>query len=87
VLGWFHESQYRGDEPYQKRLGHVQTIYTGPGNEQVALLTEYDVEYVYVGPTERSKYGQITVDDLTGVEPVHRSGDVVIYEVDQDALP
>jgi len=87
VLGWFHEAQYRGDEPYQERLGHVQTIYAGPGNEQVELLTKYDVQYVYVGPAERSKYGTITVDALTGVEPVHQSGGVTIYEVDQATLP
>ena len=103
VLGWFHEAQYRGDEPYRQRLSDVGTIYTGDSAQQAALLAEYDVRYVYVGPAERAKYGQITVDRITGVEPIQRfqhtegsdeqSADgvqnlgVTIYRVDETALP
>jgi len=86
VLGWFHEAQYRGDEPYRERLTDVRAIYTGEPGQQAALLDEYDVRYIYVGPAERAKYGQISVEQVQGVEPIHRSGRVTIYQVDDQQL-
>jgi len=83
VLGWFHEAQYRGTDPYRERLSDVQTIYTGEPSRQATLLDEYDVQYVYVGPAERSKYGSITIGQVEGVEPVRQFAAVTIYEVDQ----
>ncbi|NLV11194.1 hypothetical protein GOC74_14790 [Halomicrobium mukohataei] len=85
VLGWFHEAQYRGDEPYQERLTDVRTIYTGEPEEQAALLERYDVRYVYVGPVERATYDQITVDAVAGVEPVEEFDGVTIYRVTDDS--
>ena len=82
VLGWFHEAQYRGEEPYRERLSDVETIYTGEPDEQAALLAEYDVRYVYVGPVERATYDTITVDRVEGVQPVEQFGGVTIYQVE-----
>jgi YYY domain-containing protein len=83
VLGWFHEAQYRGDEPYQTRLEDVLDIYTHENaSYQRALLEYYNVEYVYVGPAERAKYGGITVDDVEGVTVAKEFGNVTIYAVD-----
>ncbi|MFC7235890.1 DUF2298 domain-containing protein [Halosegnis marinus] len=78
VAGWFHERQYRSPEAYGTRVADVETIYTGTPAEQRALLDEYDVEYVYVGPAERARYGEITIGDLPGLRVVERGG-VTIY--------
>ncbi|MEF8914227.1 DUF2298 domain-containing protein [Natronomonas sp.] len=80
VLGWFHEEQYRGEEPYQERLSDVETIYEGSTVEQSSLFDRYDVEYVYVGPTERARY-DLSIEDHPDLEVAFQQGDVVIYEV------
>jgi len=85
VLGWTHERQYRGPDDYERRLGHVETIYAGSPADQRELLARYDVDYVYVGPAERASY-EITVDELDGVEPRKEFEDVTVYAVDQSAL-
>jgi YYY domain-containing protein len=84
VLGWCHEAQYRGQEPYQQRLSDVETIYTGQPDEQAALLAEYDVRYVYVGPVERATYDSITVDQIDGVRSLGQFGAVTIYQVETE---
>jgi YYY domain-containing protein len=81
VLGWFHEAQYRGREPYQQRLEDVTTIYEGSIDEQTDLFEAYDVRYVYVGPVERNAYEDLTVTNHPDLEVAFREGDVVIYEV------
>ncbi|MFB6117533.1 DUF2298 domain-containing protein [Halosegnis sp.] len=81
VAGWFHEAQYRSDAAYEARVNDVARIYTGTPAEQRRLIRKYDVEYVYVGPAERARYGEITVGQLDGVRAVER-GDVVIYVVE-----
>jgi len=87
VAGWYHEAQYRNDTVYDARVADVETIYTGEPARQRELLAQYDVQYVYEGPAERARYGEITVQRLDGVEPVHRSGEVVIYRVNRTTLP
>jgi YYY domain-containing protein len=87
VAGWNHEVGYRGAEVYMHRVGDVTAMFTGEPATQRRLLDRYGVEYVYVGPNERSTYGnRMTVTDLEAVSPVHRSGDVVVYRVDRGAL-
>jgi YYY domain-containing protein len=81
VLGWFHEEQYRGEEPYERRLEDVTTIYEGSVSEQDELLDRYDVEYVYVGPAERNTY-DLTVEDNPDLEVAFSEGDVAVYEVE-----
>ena len=81
VLGWFHQEQYRGPDPYQERLDHVTTIYEGSPDEQSALFDRYDVAYVYVGPAERNAYDEMTVEDHPDLEPAFEQGEVVVYEV------
>jgi YYY domain-containing protein len=80
VLGWFHERQYRGSEPYERRLSDVETIYEGSTDEQRALFDRYDVEYVYVGPPERNGY-DLTVEDHPDLAVAFRQGNVTVYEV------
>jgi YYY domain-containing protein len=78
VLGWFHEAQYRGSEPYEDRLADVRTIYEGNVERQSALLDRYDVEYVYVGPAERASY-ELSVEDHPRLTPAFEDGDVIVY--------
>ena len=83
VLGWYHEGQYRGETPYQQRLDDVLDMYTHENaSYQRALLEYYDVQYVYVGPAERSKYGAITVDAVQGVTVAKEFENVTVYAVD-----
>jgi YYY domain-containing protein len=86
VAGWYHEAQYRNDTVYDQRVDDVGDIYRGTASTQRRLLRAYNVTYVYDGPAEQVRYRNVTVGDLDAVEPVHRSGDVVIYRVDQSAL-
>jgi uncharacterized membrane protein len=91
VLGWHHEIGYRGQAAYDRRAEDLRTIYTGEPAESAALLDDYDVRYVYVGPAERatyeSSYRDITVAEVEGVTVEKRWEDVTIYEVEQSALP
>jgi len=86
VAGWFHEAQYRNDTVYDRRVQHVGDIYRGSESRQRELLRQYDVQYVYSGPTEQVRYRNITVDELDAVQPVHQSGEVTIYAVNQSGL-
>ncbi|MFB6297927.1 MAG: DUF2298 domain-containing protein [Salinirussus sp.] len=86
VLGWFHEAQYRGQSPYQKRLADVRAIYTGAADEQARLLERYDVRYVYVGPAERAQYGAVTITDRPFLSVANRWPEVTVYRVDHSAL-
>ncbi|MEF8842291.1 MAG: DUF2298 domain-containing protein [Haloarculaceae archaeon] len=67
VAGWYHERGYRGSEAYTERVDDVETIYTGSPESKARLLAEYDVRYVYVGPTERARYGDVSFDEVPGV--------------------
>jgi len=86
VAGWYHEAQYRNDSIYDERVADVEAIYRGDSVQQRELLQKYNVEYVYNGPAERARYRSITVGQLQGVTEIHRSGEVVIYRVNQTAL-
>ena len=81
VAGWTHEAQYRNDTVYDRRVNDVATIYTGEPAEQRRLLEAYDVRYVYVGPAERARYDDVTVDQLQGVTVAKRTDGVTIYRV------
>lgn len=61
VLGWYvHEWLWRNDvADLNEKSGDVELIYTSKDQKQVEeLLEEYEVEYVFVGSCERSKYGE-----------------------------
>ncbi len=78
VAGWSHEVGYRGIDPYRMRVRAVDAIYTGDPADRTRLLEQYDVQYIWVGPAERLRYGdQITIDEDRPV--IHAGGEVVIY--------
>lgn len=60
VIGWLtHEVMWRGSwDMVAGRDTDVDTIYNTTDNEEaIALLAEYNVEYIYVGTLERERYG------------------------------
>lgn len=82
VVGWEHVAGYHGRSAYERRVREVDRIYAGNATTRRELLETYEVEYVYVGPLERERYGEVSVGELPGVRVAHRSGDVTIYRVD-----
>jgi YYY domain-containing protein len=86
VAGWHHEVGYRGREPYLDRVRDVDAAYTGPPARTVAVLDRYGVDYVWVGPAERERYGSVRFDGVTGLTPVFENEAVTIYRVDSDRL-
>ena len=87
LLGWDgHESQWRGSAygtMVALRPETLQAIYSSASTQEItALLQEWDIAYVYVGPSEREQYRidarieerlQITMD------LVFEDGNVRIY--------
>ncbi|GGJ00685.1 hypothetical protein GCM10008995_08130 [Halobellus salinus] len=85
VAGWQHEVGYRGQRGYLDRVRDVDAMYTGNAATRAALLERYGVDYIWVGPGERARYGPVSFR-TGGIEQVHQSGDVTIYAVDHNAL-
>jgi YYY domain-containing protein len=85
LLGWGgHQLQWRGNyEEPGRREPDIETIYTSPDPERTrALLDEYDIAYVYVGPLERDTYrlGRPVLDKLESLmDVVYQEGEVTIY--------
>ncbi len=85
LLGWGgHELQWRGnyDEAGQ-READIAVIYQ-PGDVAATadILARYDVDYVYVGPKERTEYGvnDITIRKLGQImQPVFENDQVTIF--------
>jgi YYY domain-containing protein len=86
VAGWSHEVGYRGDEAYYERVRDVDAMYTGDPTTRAELFRQYDVKYIWYGPSERARYGELSFD-MPGVTVAHRSGSVTIYEVHPERLP
>ncbi|WP_229113376.1 DUF2298 domain-containing protein [Halapricum desulfuricans] len=86
VVGKPPEAVYRGGDVYRQRVADVETVFTGRPAEQRRLLTEYDVELIYVGPHERRNYPDSTVSNLSAVTVEKQWPAVTIYRVDQAAL-
>ena len=80
VLGWHHQEQYRGSDPYEQRLDDVTTIYEGDPETQRLLLDRYEVRYVYVGPAERARY-ELTIESHPDLKVAFEDGETVVYEL------
>jgi len=61
----------------------IENLYTSPDLERTrALLDEYDIEYVYVGPLEKSTYSvsRPVLDKFESLmDVVYQGGEVTIY--------
>ncbi|WP_266076566.1 DUF2298 domain-containing protein [Haladaptatus caseinilyticus] len=88
VVGWYQERIYRGAPAYEERKRDVELIFspnTG-WSTRAGKLAKYDVRYIYYGPQERQRYGRTSFSKYPGIEPVHRSGSVSIYRVNQTII-
>jgi len=84
LLGWAnHEYQWRGGSTNEPalRADIIRNIYTSPDwGYTTQLLGEYNVEYIIVGNTEMTDYGEIAHDKFNGrLEEAFRNEEVVIY--------
>ena len=91
VLGWpGHEDQWRGGDPKAQaqiapRKADVETIYSTTDVTQArGLLDKYNVAFVYIGETERRRYGQASLDKFAQLgEKLFEQGEVAIYKIKQ----
>ena len=73
VLGWpFHEEQWRGGRSsFAGRQGDVERIYSTGSDEEIdetrAILKRYEIDYIVVGPRERSTYPDLDIDRLAQI--------------------
>ena len=85
VFNWpGHEVQWRGgSESFEGREGDIETIYqTLDTAEAQNLLGKYSVDYVYVGPRERDKYGEEGIEKFSSfMDEVFNMDDIVIYRL------
>ncbi|RMG85992.1 MAG: hypothetical protein D6712_08490 [Chloroflexi bacterium] len=92
VIGWTnHESQWRGPtygETVGSRPEDVDRIYSSTDWLLISeLLRKYDVDYIFFGATERSKYGPLAEDKFIENFPVVcDAGSSRVYQVVEDAL-
>lgn len=91
VMGWpGHEYQWRGgqsgmDQQISQREGDVRYMYTAPDEGSLrALLAQYRVRYVYVGPAERKLYGADAGALIASIgTQVFAEGETIIYQITQ----
>jgi uncharacterized membrane protein len=84
VLNWpGHEGQWRGGE---KEIGNreadIRTLYSTLAWDQAqAILRQYGIRYVYIGPVERQTYPVSEDKFAQHLSKVYDQGQVVIYIV------
>ena len=85
VFNWpGHQVQWRGNSKvFHGRQQDVADIYqTLDSQEAQNLLAKYDVDYVYIGPRERSQYDGPGLDKFADfMDVVFQQDDVAIYAV------
>jgi uncharacterized membrane protein len=93
LLGWtYHEYQWRGDFSVQgSRESDTAVIYTTDNiGEAKDLIEYYGIDYVYVGPLERTKYqppDHPPINEekfLDFMRVIYRVGDVTIFAVEDE---
>jgi YYY domain-containing protein len=85
LLGWEYHlfQQGRSRDEIDARARDVREIYQGTDTARLdALLRNYRVDYIFVGPLERQTYGSGVAERFANsglVEAVFKSGDVTIF--------
>ncbi len=88
VLGWGgHQRQWRGnyDEP-ARRENDLELLFTTSDEMLVrTILENYQITYVYIGPTEQQRYPIAGLQKFDEMYPaVYDQNGVVIYQVDAE---
>lgn len=87
VIGWDHQEEYRSPEAYTRRVTAVDEIYTGEWTDAAQYLDRYEVQYVYVGPNERERYGdELRSFDRSVFTVAFENEAVTIYAVEETQL-
>lgn len=84
VLNWpGHEGQWRGGYEEQGTRGDdIAALYQTTDWETArAIINQYHIRYIYIGPLERSTYAVSEDKFATFLREIYRQGQVVIYEV------
>jgi YYY domain-containing protein len=85
VAGWNHQEGYRGEEAYDNRATQVELLYIGSQTDVRETIQRYDVEYIYVGPSERESFQTINnFRAMDGIDVAFSNTEVTIYEVRGD---
>jgi YYY domain-containing protein len=87
VLGWrYHESQWRGgEEEIGSRAADVALLYESPDWETAQrLIDKYNIEYIYMGDLESSKYDLQVEKFYQYLEIAFQKGDVLIFQCASD---
>jgi len=83
VLGWpGHEVQWRGGgEEQGSRQGDIEKLYsTRSWQEAKGIVDRYGIDYVYIGPLERSTYTPFDERKfLVFMEPIFENNEVTIF--------
>lgn len=84
IIGWDqHERLWRGagmyDEIARRQQDAELAFRTPQAQEAQALLEKYTVQYVYVGPLERQRYGAGVEKFAQFMDVVYQDGGVTIY--------
>ncbi len=84
VLGWpDHEGQWRGGYAEQgSRESDIKTMYTTSSWDLAyAIMQQYHIQYVYVGPLERQTYTVSEQKFSDHMSIAYQQGQVTIYEL------
>ena len=88
ILGWpGHEQQWRRNtDPFSDRKRDISLIYnTSDASKALNLLTKYGINYVTIGPRERTSYPNMDVSKFSKIGGKVYSGDnVTIYRLHDD---
>ncbi len=91
VIGWpGHESQWRGGYAEMgNRQNDIRTLYTSTDWAQTEdILLQYGIDYVYVGPLERSTYRPLFEQKFeTFMDLVYENEEVRIYSTRERSSP
>ena len=83
VLGWeFHEIQWRGSADAQgSRKADIEHLYeTRNPEDALQIIERYNIDYVYIGPLERSTYRPVVEAKFSSfMDLVYQEGDVSIF--------
>lgn len=83
-LGWtVHEWLWRGNYSFpQSRLDDIKLLYEGDIAKTKSLIKKYNIQYVYVGEMERTKYTNLNEEKFLQLgEVVFRKGRTSLYKI------
>jgi YYY domain-containing protein len=87
LAGWRHAAGYHGLDAYRIRANHTRAIYERDWAVARDSLRYFDVEYVYVGPSEREAYGtRDFAAESPAVTVAYENSAVTLYHVNRTRL-